>query len=276
MPARWAATSPTARRSATSAPVLIALDARSCCAAARERTMPLPDFYLDYMKNRLEPGEFVQAIVMPLPAPPPGARVEDQQALRLRHLGAVRRASRSSSTATSVRPRGWPSAAWPASSSARRRPRRRWSASPGREADGARAQAALAEDFKPLTDMRASAAYRAQVAPTCCSASGSRRARKIRCRPDATSVFAAMTHEEAEMNKPIADPPCSPAPRRRSASACRTSRRTCTWPAKPPTSTTCPNSPARCTRARPVAGGARPLQGIDSTACAPCPAWLRC
>ena len=32
--------------------------------------MPLPDFYVDYMKNRLEPGEFVQAHrACPLPAP---------------------------------------------------------------------------------------------------------------------------------------------------------------------------------------------------------------
>ena len=31
--------------------------------------MPLQDFYLDYLRNRLEPGEFVQALRLPLPGP---------------------------------------------------------------------------------------------------------------------------------------------------------------------------------------------------------------
>ena len=57
MPARWAATSPTARRSAIRAPVLMALDAQiELRQGARVRRMPLPEFYVDYMKNRLEAG----------------------------------------------------------------------------------------------------------------------------------------------------------------------------------------------------------------------------
>ena len=53
MPARWAATSPTARRSATRAPVLIALDAQLAAAPWRAdvRRMPLADFYVDYMRQ---------------------------------------------------------------------------------------------------------------------------------------------------------------------------------------------------------------------------------
>ena len=39
-----------------------------------------------------------------------------------------------------------------------------------------------------------------------------------------------------------------PTPARASASAGRTNRRTCTWPARRPTSTTSPSSPARCMR----------------------------
>jgi xanthine dehydrogenase small subunit len=31
--------------------------------------MPLQDFYLDYMQNQLQPGEFVEAITVPLPGP---------------------------------------------------------------------------------------------------------------------------------------------------------------------------------------------------------------
>src|SRR4029450_7998510 len=50
-----------------SAPVLIALDATiELRRGERVRTLPLHEFYVDYMKNRLEPGEFLQAIVVPL------------------------------------------------------------------------------------------------------------------------------------------------------------------------------------------------------------------
>jgi xanthine dehydrogenase small subunit len=51
-----------------SAPVLIALGADIVLRRGdTQRTMPLQDFYVDYMKNRLEPGEFVQALRVPLP-----------------------------------------------------------------------------------------------------------------------------------------------------------------------------------------------------------------
>jgi xanthine dehydrogenase small subunit len=57
-----------------SAPVLMALGAQlvlrhgdAACAAAAG------DFYTGYMKNRLQPGEFVQAIEVPLP--PAGSRL---------------------------------------------------------------------------------------------------------------------------------------------------------------------------------------------------------
>src|SRR5256885_16410380 len=52
-----------------SPPVLMALDAQiELRKGARVRRMPLHDFYLDYMKNQLEPGEFVQALAVPLDA----------------------------------------------------------------------------------------------------------------------------------------------------------------------------------------------------------------
>ncbi|NRF67046.1 xanthine dehydrogenase small subunit [Aquincola sp. S2] len=51
-----------------SAPVLIALGASIVLRHGEAvREMPLEDFYVDYMKNRLEPGEFVQALRVPLP-----------------------------------------------------------------------------------------------------------------------------------------------------------------------------------------------------------------
>src|SRR5262249_55034631 len=50
--------------------VLVALGADMVLRRGeRVRTMPLEDFYVDYMKNRLEPGEFVQALRVPLPRP---------------------------------------------------------------------------------------------------------------------------------------------------------------------------------------------------------------
>jgi len=58
-----------------SAPVLIALDAQIVLRhGSATRTLALADFYLDYMKNQLVAGEFVQALRIPLqtplPAPP--------------------------------------------------------------------------------------------------------------------------------------------------------------------------------------------------------------
>jgi xanthine dehydrogenase small subunit len=50
------------------APVLIALGAHIVLRrGALQRNLLLQDFYLDYMKNQLQPGEFVQALRVPLP-----------------------------------------------------------------------------------------------------------------------------------------------------------------------------------------------------------------
>ncbi|MGA1288675.1 MAG: xanthine dehydrogenase small subunit, partial [Rubrivivax sp.] len=65
-----------------SAPVLMALDARLVLRRGEaRRRLPLSDFYTDYMKNRLEPGEFIEAVEIPETAPPAGA---------LRHLRAFK------------------------------------------------------------------------------------------------------------------------------------------------------------------------------------------
>jgi len=48
------------------APVLMALDARLVLRRGeRRRVLRLDEFYLDYMKNRLEPGEFLEAVRVP-------------------------------------------------------------------------------------------------------------------------------------------------------------------------------------------------------------------
>ena len=141
-----------------SAPILLALDASLVLRkGSRERTMPLADFYVDYMKNRLEPGEFVQAIVVP---PLPAARQvrawkiskrfdcdisalcagfaieldgEIVKAARLAYGGMAGIVKRATGAEAAIVGQRWD------------------------EAAVQRAQAALATDFKPLTDMRASA-----------------------------------------------------------------------------------------------------------------------
>ncbi len=147
------------------APVLMALGADLILArGARQRRLPLGAFYLDYMKNALEPGEFVQAIVVPAPRADVAVRaykiskrfdcdisaVSMGLALRLEgeRVAEVRFAfgglaaivKRAAQTEAAVLGQPWSEATMRA------------------------AMAALAEDFKPLTDMRASAGYRLQVA----------------------------------------------------------------------------------------------------------------
>ena len=148
-----------------SAPVLMALDALvELRRSERVRRLPLDAFYTGYQTNRLEPGEFIQALAVPdaawarqlraykiskrfdsdisavfaaLAIELDGERVTDVRLVFGGMAAVVKRAS----TAEAVL-RGQP-----------------WSA-----ATLATAQAALARDFAPLDDMRASAAYRLRVA----------------------------------------------------------------------------------------------------------------
>ncbi len=147
-----------------SAPVLIALDARiELQRGSATRQMPLADFYVDYMRNQLQPGEFVRALHVPLEDKPLlqaykvskrfdsdisavlGAFALRLEGDRIAHVrlawgglaGIVKRAAQAEAALL-----GHP-----------------WT-----ESALLAAQAALVQDFKPLTDMRASAAYRLQVA----------------------------------------------------------------------------------------------------------------
>ena len=147
-------------------PVLMALDADIVLRkGARERRMPLADFYIDYMKNQLEPGEFVQALVVPLANTAEQVRAYkiskrfdcDISALcagfaialdDARRVQTVRLAF-GGMAATVKRARG-------AEAAMLGQP---WNAATVRKA-----QAALAEEFKPMTDMRASDSYRLKVA----------------------------------------------------------------------------------------------------------------
>ena len=181
-----------------SAPVLMALDAQiELRRGAAVRRMALTDFYVDYMKNRLEPGEFVQAIIVP--TLPPARQVRaykvskrfdcDISALcaglsieldgavvrevRLAFGGMAAIVKRATAAEATLRGQAWD------------------------EAGLARAQAALAQDFKPLTDMRASAAYRLQVAQNLLRRLWLETRAVDPLPADAVSVFATMAHEEA-------------------------------------------------------------------------------
>jgi len=148
-----------------SAPVLIALGALIVLQrGARLRRMALEDFYTDYMKNQLQPGEFVHSLEVPRRHAAQQVRaykiskrfdsdisavcaaltleVEDGRitATRLAFGGMAATVRRAAGAEAALQGQPWLESTLQA------------------------AQAALALDFKPLSDMRASAAYRLQVA----------------------------------------------------------------------------------------------------------------
>ena len=151
-------------------PVLMALDARlELRRGDATRQLPLDAFYLDYMKNRLEPGEFLQRILVPLPSPATDGRQRHLRAYKISKrfdsdISAVFAAMRivlEGDTVAEVR------LAFGGMAATVRRAARAEAAmlgEPWSKATVAAAQAALARDFEPITDLRASSGYRMQVA----------------------------------------------------------------------------------------------------------------
>jgi len=145
-----------------SMPALIALGARIVLRRGeRVREMPLEDFYLAYQKNAAEPGEFVQGLRVPVRVAGRQFRAYklskrfDQDisavcaafAVVLDEAGRVRqlRTGFGGVAATPSRARAVESAL---------------EGQPWDEAHVRAAMEAVAQDFKPLTDMRASSEYR--------------------------------------------------------------------------------------------------------------------
>ena len=181
-------------------PVLMALDAQIVLRKGKAtRRMPLKDFYLDYMKNQLQPGEFVLALAVPLTVTARQVRVykiskrfdsdisavcggfsialgDDGRvsAVRLAFGGMAGIVKRGAATEAAVVGQPWNLATVTA------------------------AKSALATDFAPLTDMRASAAYRLQVAQNLLQRFWLETRAENPLPAHQTSVFAVMPHRTGQ------------------------------------------------------------------------------
>ena len=196
-----------------SAPVLMALDAHLVLRRGeRVRRLPLDDFYLGYMKNRLAAGRVRAGDRGAARRAPRRSRAyKISQALRLRHLGACAPASRSSSTAParSLR-RGSPSAAWrpPCKRAAARRGRARRPAVDRGDARGGagRAGARLQAADRHARQRRLPPAGRAEPAAPLLARDARRRAARRRrarasgavCAPSAPHASAARQRHEPQ------------------------------------------------------------------------------
>ncbi|MFM7704160.1 MAG: xanthine dehydrogenase small subunit [Rubrivivax sp.] len=155
-----------------SAPILMALGAQLVLRrGAARRTLALEDFYVDYMRNQLEPGEFVESVQVPLASArqPPGVarhvrgwKISKRFDCDISALCAGMVLSLDAS-ARIVEAR---LAFGGMAATVRRAPGAEavLVGQPWTEQRLRAAQAALDADFTPLTDLRASASYRRQAA----------------------------------------------------------------------------------------------------------------
>ena len=176
-------------------PVLMALDAQLALRCGeRVRRLPLAEFYLDYMKNDLEAGEFVEALEVPADAMRRQVRAYkiskrfDSDISALCAAFAIRL---DGERVSDVR------LAFGGMAATVRRAAHAEAALVGQlwdEAAVERAQAALAQDFKPLSDMRASAEYRMRVAQNLLTRFWLETRADDPLAAGSTSVFSVMPH----------------------------------------------------------------------------------
>jgi xanthine dehydrogenase small subunit len=147
-------------------PPLIALGARLTLRKGHERrTMPLEHFFIAYGKQDRQPGEFVEAIEVPLPAE--GTHFAVHKVTKRRDeditatLGAFHLTLAADGSVADIRIAYGGMAATPKRASA---VEAALAGQPWTEATVLAAMERYAEDFQPLTDMRATAAYRALAA----------------------------------------------------------------------------------------------------------------
>ncbi|WP_319613143.1 xanthine dehydrogenase small subunit [Acidiphilium acidophilum] len=147
------------------APVLMALDARLILQHDEEtRSLPLSTFYHDYMRNDLAPGEFLRAIEIPLPAPGTLIRaykVSKRFDCDISALSCGLAVVLEGGTVRHIR------IAFGGMAATVRRARKTEAIlqdAPWSEESVRAAMAALEQEFAPLSDLRASSAYRMRAA----------------------------------------------------------------------------------------------------------------
>jgi xanthine dehydrogenase small subunit len=148
-----------------SAPWMIALGAEIVLRSDQgQRTLPLQDFYLDYMKKDWQPGEFVEAVRIPTPQPNQKFRTYKLAKRYDQDISAVCAAFSITLEDGVVRDSHIAYGGMAATS--RRAPlaEAALNGQPWNEATLMAGMAALAKDYMPLTDMRASANYRMRTA----------------------------------------------------------------------------------------------------------------
>jgi len=147
------------------APVLMALGATLVLRqGARQRRMLLEDFYVDYMKNRLEPGEFIESVEVPAPAAHERLRAYKISKRFDSDISAVAAGLRIVLQGDTVREARFAFGGMAATVKRASKAEQAVTGQPWTEATVQAAMQALQHDFTPLTDLRASAAYRAHVA----------------------------------------------------------------------------------------------------------------
>ncbi|HRI18397.1 MAG TPA: xanthine dehydrogenase small subunit [Burkholderiaceae bacterium] len=183
-----------------SPPVLMALAAQIVLRQGqRVRTMPLRDFYVDYMKNKLEPGEFVQGLAVPLPEPGWQVRAYkiskrfDCDISALCAGLAIRLAEDGTVAGVRLAFGGMAAIVRHAEQAEAALLGRPWT-----QDNVDAAKAALGKDFAPLTDMRASADYRLQAARNLLQRFWLETRRVDPLPASATSVFSVMPHATPE------------------------------------------------------------------------------
>jgi xanthine dehydrogenase small subunit len=127
------------------------------------REIALDDFYHDYRVNDLQPGEFVERIRLPLPAPGSTLRCYKVSKRFDQDISAVCAAFRLELEGDHVRSIRIACGGLAATVKRAAHCEQAMAGQPWTEATVAAGMAAFAKDFSPITDMRASAGYRLQA-----------------------------------------------------------------------------------------------------------------
>ncbi|HEV8312178.1 MAG TPA: FAD binding domain-containing protein, partial [Burkholderiaceae bacterium] len=181
-----------------SAPALIALGATVVLRrGSRQRTMPLEDFYVDYMKNKLEPGEFVEGLDVPLPDAQTQVRAYKISKRFDCDISAVCAALAITLDGSTVKAARFAFGGMAAIVKRAAKAESQVIGQPWTEATVRAAMKALADDFTPLTDMRASADYRRRAAQNLLLRLWMETRSDAPLSTDQTSVWSGMPHAAA-------------------------------------------------------------------------------